>query len=127
MNDLDQHLHHAARRLREMPVDVPPLSALGIDEPPVEPDVPRPRAAARVPAGLAAALLVVGGVVGFAIGQSHTAIPAVEQAVRAAPTSADRMRDPLVRVSFTAPLSTTDELAMMPSQTGPSRRHVRWS
>jgi hypothetical protein len=123
MNELDQRLHHAARRLREMQVDVPPLAALGIDPSPMEPGAQRPRAAAKVPAGLAAALLVVGGIVGFSIGQSGA--PAVEQAVQVAPTAADRMRDPLLRLA--APLRATDEIAMMPSQTGPSRRQVRWS
>jgi hypothetical protein len=123
MNELDQRLHHAARRLREMPVDVPSLAALGIDVPAAEPQFPRARAAAKVPAGLAAALLVVGGIVGFSIGQSDA--PAVEQAVQVAPTAADRMRDPLLRI--TAPLRATDEIAMMPSQTRPLRRHVRWS
>ena len=128
MNDLDQRLHHAARRLREMPVDVPPLGALGIAEVPVDPDVPRPRAAARVPAGLAAALMVVGGIVGFAIGHTHSTAPQVERSVAAAPfepTAADRMRDPLLRIA--APLRAADEIAMMPVQTASTRRHVRWS
>jgi hypothetical protein len=147
MTDLDHRLHRAARELREMPVEAPPLESLGI--------APTRRSDTALPALLATMLLVAGGLVGFAVGRSHpdartdhaiaavdevsavTPIPDVDatrdpagSGAPISPTPADRMRDPVWRVAST--MSPRDEIALVTAaQSAPDvvvvRPPVRWS
>lgn len=85
---IERRLHHAARELREVPIEVPPLRGV--------PRVPTPRHGARRPrlAALAAPLLFVGGGV-LAVGvlqrqvpePPHSDIPAAPAVVDAGPVS----------------------------------------
>jgi hypothetical protein len=110
MSEFDRRLHHAARELRERPVDVPPLAALGIDT--------SPRRTSQMPAVLAASVLVLGGLVVFATGRAHfdqsgrpAEIADVVAVAAPTPTAADRMRDPIVR--RVATLSPHDEIVLV--------------
>lgn len=146
MTDLDQRLHRAARRLREMPIDVPPLESLGIaSEPPSRLPLARhaQRTAVMATVVLTAATVVLGGLVAVSAGRAHTGaqeIAALDapapHLVVATPTGADRTRDPVWRIA--RPPSPLDEVAMLasaqPSVTEPvvaavasARGMMRWS
>lgn len=112
MSDLERRLHHAARELRSIDIEPPPLATIA----PSRASARRPSGlGARVPALVMPVLFVLGGlaVIGGALG--HTAEPPealpAEPAAVAPPAQSGSTADPGV----SRPLSARQELALIAS------------